>query len=95
VVENATWGMVAEFTVPWVASASPYGREVALKWIESKDEAIASAGWQTNSSMVAIKEDADLDLGEIKSLMKECRERGSGGRLGSAGGGVLVFGMVW
>lgn len=69
-IEGASWGMVAEFTVPWVASASPHGREIALKWIESKDEAIASAGWQTYSSMVAIKEDADLDLAEIKSLLK-------------------------
>jgi len=69
-VENATWGMVAEYTVPWVASASPHGREMALKWIESPDEAIASAGWQTYSSMVAIKEDANLDLAEIKSLLQ-------------------------
>ena len=69
-VENATWGMVAEFTVPWVASASPHGREMALKWIESKDEAIASAGWQTYGSLVALKEDADLDLAEIKSLLQ-------------------------
>ncbi len=73
-VENATWGMVAEYTVPWVASASPHGREVALKWMESKDEAIASAGWQTYSSMVAIKEDPDLDLGEIKSLLQRVAE---------------------
>jgi len=69
-VEGASWGMVAEYTVPWVASASPHGRETALKWIESKDEAIASAGWQTYSSMVAIKEDADLDLAEIKALLQ-------------------------
>src|SRR5215510_11718079 len=41
-IEGATWGMVAEFTVPWVASAGPHGREMALKWIEAKDEAIAS-----------------------------------------------------
>ena len=70
-VENATWGMVAEYTVPWVASASPHGREMALKWMKSRDEAIASAGWQTYSSMVAIKEDADLDLSEIKSLLQQ------------------------
>src|SRR3989440_12295806 len=69
-IEGATWGMVAEYTVPWVASASSHGREMALKWIESKDEAIASAGWQTYSSMIAIKEDADLDLAEIKSLLQ-------------------------
>src|SRR6202142_403735 len=60
-VEGTTWGMVAEWTVPWVASGSPHGRELALKWIESKDEAIASAGWQTYSSLAAIKEDAELD----------------------------------
>lgn len=69
-IKGATWGMVAEYTVPWVASASPHGRDMALKWIESKDEAIASGGWQTYSSMVAIKEDADLDIAEIKSLLK-------------------------
>jgi hypothetical protein len=43
---------------------------MAVKWIESKDESIASAGWQTYSSLVAIKEDADLDLDEIKTLLQ-------------------------
>jgi 3-methyladenine DNA glycosylase AlkD len=69
-VEGASSDWVAEFTVPWVASAGPHGRAMALRWIESKDEAIASAGWQTYSSMVAIKEDVDLDLAEIESLLK-------------------------
>lgn len=65
---NTVW--VSEYTVPWVASASPHGQELALKWIESKDAVVASAGWQTYSSMVAIKEDAGLDLDEIKSLLQ-------------------------
>jgi len=69
-VAGARSDWVAEYTVPWVASAGPHGREMALKWIASKDEAIAPAGWQTYSSMVAIKEDADLDLAEIKSLLE-------------------------
>ena len=69
-VENATCGWVGEYTVPWVASSSPHGREVALKWIDSKDEAIASSGWATYSSLVAIKQDADLDLAEIKTLLQ-------------------------
>lgn len=68
-VKNANCNWVTEYTVPWVASAGPHGREMALKWIESKDESTASAGWQTYSSMVAIKEDADLDMDEIKSLL--------------------------
>lgn len=68
--DNANSAWVIEYTVPWVASASPHGREMALEWIESKDEAIASSGWQTYSSMVAIKDDANLDLAEIKSLLQ-------------------------
>ncbi len=68
-MKNATTVWVSEYTVPWVASASPHGREIALKWIESKDETIASAGWGTYRSLVAIKEDAELDLAEIKSLL--------------------------
>jgi hypothetical protein len=65
---NSPW--VAEYSVPWVASGSPHGREMAVKWMDSEDEAIASAGWQTYSSMVAIKDDADLDLAEIEALLK-------------------------
>ncbi|MBC8107920.1 MAG: DNA alkylation repair protein [Anaerolineae bacterium] len=68
-VEGANSPWVAEYAVPWVASSSPHGREIALKWMKSKDETIAAAGWQTYSSLVAITEDADLDLGEIKSLL--------------------------
>ncbi len=69
-VEAANSPWVVEYAVPWVASASSHGREMALKWIESRDDAIAASGWQTYSSMVAIKEDADLDLVEIKSLLQ-------------------------
>ncbi len=69
-IEAATSYWVADFMVPWVASASLHGREMALKWMESKDETIASAGWQTYSSLVAIKQDADLDVAEIKSLLQ-------------------------
>lgn len=61
---------VAEYTVPWVASSSPHGREMALKWIESKDARIAAAGWQTYSSLVAITQDEQLDLAEIAALLQ-------------------------
>lgn len=70
-VENANSPWVAEYAVPWVASASPHGRELALKWMKSKNETIAAAGWQTYSSLVAIKPDEDLDLAEIKSLLQQ------------------------
>jgi len=69
-VAGATSTWVAEYTVPWVASSGPHGHEMAVKWMDSKNETTASAGWQTYSSMVAIMEDADLDLAEIKSLLQ-------------------------
>src|SRR6185436_3938337 len=65
-VEGAYWNMLSAYTVPWVAAGSAHGRELALKWIESKKEDIAIAGWSTYSSLVSIKSDADLDLTEIK-----------------------------
>src|SRR5438477_12084952 len=43
-IEGATWGMVSEFTVPWVASGGPHGRAMALKWMASQAAAIAVAG---------------------------------------------------
>ena len=55
--------------------AEPAWPRNGLEVDELKDEAIASAGWQTYSSMAAIKEDADLDLAEIKSLLSAWRSR--------------------
>ena len=69
-IEAATSDWVAGYMVPWVASAGPHGREMALKWMDSKNETIATAGWQTYSSIAAIKDDADLDPAEIKSLLQ-------------------------
>ncbi len=68
-VKGAYWYMISEFTVPWVAASSPHGHELALKWIESKEENIAAAGWATLGSLVRIKDDEELDLAELKKLM--------------------------
>ena len=68
-VKGAYWNMLSEYTVPWVAAGSNHGRELALEWIESKNERIASAGWATLSSLVAIKDDAELDIPELKKLL--------------------------
>ena len=68
-VEKAYGGALSGFTVPWVAAEGKHGRELALKWIESKKENVAVAGWATLSGLVAIKDDADLDLAELKQLL--------------------------
>lgn len=68
-VKGAYWYMLSEYTVPWVASGSKHGHDLALEWIESKNELIASAGWATLSSLVSITDDSELDLPELKKLL--------------------------
>ena len=68
-VERATSESLCSYTVAWVAAESAHGHELALKWIESKKPNIASAGWATLVSLVAIKDDAELDMTELKHLL--------------------------
>jgi 3-methyladenine DNA glycosylase AlkD len=68
-VENANSDALCNYTVPWVAAGSSHGWDMALKWIDSKKESVAAAGWATLVSIVGIKEDADLDLGALKKLL--------------------------
>jgi 3-methyladenine DNA glycosylase AlkD len=67
----ANMQMVAEYTVPWVAVESAQVRELALKWIASKKEHVASSGWCTYSGIVATKPDEALNLAEIEDLLSK------------------------
>lgn len=69
-VKQAGWQMVAEYTVPWVACEHPDGRDLALKWMGSKNESIASSGWATYAAIVSVKPDAELDKDEIAALLE-------------------------
>ena len=66
----APWHMVSEYTVPGVATEHAGGRELALKWIKSKKEHVACAGWNTYSGVVITRDDSELDFDEIKQLLK-------------------------
>lgn len=68
-VATANCPALLEYTVAWVAAESPHGRELALEWIDAPKEGTASAGWATLSALVALQDDADLDLGELKRLL--------------------------
>jgi 3-methyladenine DNA glycosylase AlkD len=68
-VEQAVSHNISEYTVPWVAAGSPHGHELALKWIDSKKEHIAAAGWATLGNLVALLPDTKLDLPELKTLL--------------------------
>ena len=68
-VTTSNCDAVSSYTVAWVAAESKHGRELALEWIKSPKEKIAVAGWCTLSGVVALKADAELDLGELKELL--------------------------
>jgi hypothetical protein len=67
--KGAYWYMLSCFTVPWVASESAHGRELALEWMDSDNEQIAACGWATYSSLLSITPDEELDLKEIEKLL--------------------------
>jgi hypothetical protein len=61
--------MIAEYNVPWVTVENPKARELALKWMKSKKELVACAGWSTYSGLVSVTPDEQLDLREIEKLL--------------------------
>lgn len=75
---SAGWQMIAEYTVPWVASESEHGFALARKWIDAKPELVAAAGWNTWSGLVTTRPDEQLDLDEIAALLERI-ERDIGG----------------
>jgi len=56
-------------TVAWVAAGSRFGWELGREWIDSPKPLVAAAGWATLGSLVAIKDDDELDLPAIKRLL--------------------------
>jgi 3-methyladenine DNA glycosylase AlkD len=73
-VEKAHCTMLSEYTVAWVAAESTHGRELALEWIASRKENVAACGWATLSGLVAITDDAELDLAELRQLLQRVRQ---------------------
>jgi 3-methyladenine DNA glycosylase AlkD len=68
-VEKAHCSLLCEYTVPWVAAESSHGQELALEWIESRQENVAACGWATFSGLVAITDDSELDLAQLQQLL--------------------------
>lgn len=67
----APWYMVAEYSVPGVATEHPDAASIARKWIKSKQPQIASAGWATYVGVLATRDDDDLNLKEIEELLQQ------------------------
>ena len=68
-VDKAYWYYLSEYTVAWTIAESNYGWELAMKFIKSDKENIASTGWATLSSIIATKKDEEIDLSKIEELL--------------------------
>ena len=78
--DKASWHMMSEYTVPWIAAESAHGWELAQKWIDSKKESLQSSGWATLASLAGIKPDESLDMAVLKNLLHRVqREIGTAG----------------
>lgn len=64
---------LAGTTVPSVAAGNPHGRELALEWIESKQESVAVAGWATLSAIVSVND--TLETVELQRLLQRVKRR--------------------
>lgn len=62
---------VTQSTVVWVASEHPDALGIARKWMKSKQEMTAAAGWCLYAGCLALYLDDKLDLDEISSLMEK------------------------
>lgn len=69
-VTEATWSLISGTAVAALAAESPHGFDLAQKWIDSKEELVAAAGWQTFSHHLSIVDHEEIDTNEIKSLLK-------------------------
>ncbi|MDA3952029.1 MAG: DNA alkylation repair protein [Bacteroidales bacterium] len=68
-VENANWYMLSEYPVTWATAESNFAWELSEEWIKSEKENIASSGWATLSSLLALKKDEEISITKIEDLL--------------------------
>lgn len=73
-VEQAYWYYLSEYAVAWVVAESKYPIELALEFIESKKENVASTGWAALSSYVGLVPDDKIDIDLIAKLLERAKE---------------------
>jgi len=63
-MKEASWALIANSVVAALAAESPHAIAMASKWVDSKKELFASAGWTTLAHYVSVTDDAEID-GEL------------------------------
>jgi 3-methyladenine DNA glycosylase AlkD len=73
-VNQALSNNISGYTVPWVATGSKHGFELAMEWINAREEHIAVAGWATLCGLVAVKPDSELGIPFLSILLQRVAE---------------------
>lgn len=68
-VQKAVSNNISEYTVPWVAAEGNHGYQLALEWIDAKEDHIVASGWSTLANLVSLKPDSELNINELKALL--------------------------
>jgi 3-methyladenine DNA glycosylase AlkD len=69
-VKQANAPYLNEHAVASVAAEATFGMQIALEWIESLEEGVASSGWATLSRLISVKEDSQLDIPQLRELLE-------------------------
>lgn len=72
--ESATWHMISGYTVPWVAAEHPDAIRIALEWIDSPKEHVATSGWATLASVVCVVPNESLPADLLALLLSRIVE---------------------
>ena len=67
--KKAYWYLISEYTISSVAARSKHGKSIALKWIDSPKENIASAGWATLSTILVLQSEINITANEVEGLL--------------------------
>jgi 3-methyladenine DNA glycosylase AlkD len=65
---------ISETTVVWVAAEHPEAWQLALKWIDDKNEQVAATGWNTISGLTSLKPDMELDIPQLRKLLERVKK---------------------
>ncbi len=71
----ANCSALRQCAVAWVSAESRYGHELALQWLDSSEEALASTGWATLGGIVALRPDNELDIDELRALLLRVQQQ--------------------
>lgn len=69
--ENASWQMVAEYSVPWNVAESQHGLKLSETWINSKNDNLNSIGWSSLAALISYEKHAAIEPEKIMKFLSK------------------------